>query len=237
MLRVSVLELPARWAEPAAALAQVDELLREGPTNLAIVPELAFTGYVSPEGDFDLAPFAEPIDGPTVAAVAAVAKRHHTSLVAPLVLREPGGPYNAAMLVGPEGRVNAVYRKRHPWFPEEWATPGREPPPLVKVGPIDVTFAICFDAQFLHEDGVDLLPRADLLVFTSAWVDEEESRVPLLQSFSRRFGCAVANANWAPGVVRVPGQGGSCILDAKGRVVASVQGPAGRADAIVAVRS
>lgn len=238
MLRVSVLELPARWDARDEALAEVDRLLAQGPADLAVLPEVAFTGYVSPRGTFDLRHFAEPIEGPTIAAVAELAARHATAIVAPLVLAEGGAVYNASVLVGPDRRTLAVYRKRHPWHPETWATPGTELPPRVRVGELTVTFATCFDAQFLEEEGKDFLPGADLLVFPSAWVDHEDSRLPLLRSLARRFGVAVANANWGPGTVLLPGQGGSFVLDREGSLLAQVKpavGPAGprRADASI----
>lgn len=244
MLRVSVLELPARWAQPEDAFDDVDALLSDArATDLAIVPEMALVGYVSPDGDFDLSRFAEPMAGPTVQRAAELSRRHRTHLVVPIVLDENDELYNAAVVVGPRGDVVATYRKRHPWLPERWATPGTLPAPLFAIGDVRVTLAICYDGHFLAEDTADVLSRADLLVFTSAWVDEEDSRLPLLRDLSLRFGIAIANANWARGVVVVPGQGGSCILDAEARVLASVPDPdvsvtrpirsARRADAIV----
>lgn len=230
---MSVLELPARWNDVAGALAEVDRLLAERPTDLAILPEMALTGYVSPEAEFDLAPFAEPLDGSTVRAIAELAAEHEANIVAPLVLADGEALYNAAVLVGPDRQVRTTYRKRHPWIPERWATPGSAPPPLVRVGPLTVTIAICYDGHFLPDDAADVLAEADLLVFTSAWVDEEDSRMPLLRSLARRFRLAVANANWAPGIVRVPGQGGSCVLGADGEVLARVFPGDGRADAVV----
>ncbi len=134
VVRVSVLELPARWNGATEALAQVDALLAEAPTDLAILPEAAFTGYVSPRGDFDLTRFAEPIDGPTATAIAALARRHRITLVAPLVLAEDERVYNTAIVAGPDGRLLATYRKRHPWAPERWAAPGPHPLPLFRVG-------------------------------------------------------------------------------------------------------
>jgi 5-aminopentanamidase len=237
VLRVSVLELPARWAEPDRALREVDDLLGStgaaGGTDLVVVPEMSFVGYVSPEGDFDLTRFAEPLDGPTVRAVADLAKRHRVHLVAPLVLREQSSVYNALVVIAPDGVAVASYRKRHPWFPEQWATPGALPPPVVDIGGLAVTVAICFDGHFLAHDSADLLSKADLLVFTSAWVDDEDSRVPLLRSLARSFRVSVANANWGPGVVEVPGQGGSCLIDPDGRVTAKVPAGGRRADACV----
>lgn len=230
---MSVLELPARWAQAEEALREVDALVARGPTDLVVLPEMSLVGYVSPEADFDLTPFAEPIDGPTVHACAEISARHGVHLVAPLVLAEAGHVYNASIVLGPDGRVVATYRKRHPWFPERWATPGPLPPPVFEVRGVRTTMAICYDGHFLAEDAADVLARSDLLVFTSAWVDEEDSRMPLLRSLARRFGVSIANANWGRGVVEVPGQGGSCILDPDGRTTAEVAPGERRADAIV----
>jgi predicted amidohydrolase len=233
VLRVSVLELPARWAQAEEALREVGDLVARGPTDLVVLPEMSLVGYVSPAADFDLTRFAEPIDGPTVHACAEISTRHGVHLVAPLVLAEGGHVYNASIVLGPNGRVVATYRKRHPWFPERWATPGPLPPPVFEVRSVRTTLAICYDGHFLAEDGADVLSCADLLVFTSAWVDEEDSRMPLLRSLARRFGVSIANANWSQGVVEVPGQGGSCILDPNGRTLAEVAPGDRRADAIV----
>ena len=233
MIRVSVLELPARWNARADALAETDELLARAPTDLAILPEMALEGYVSAEGDFDRASCAETIDGATVHEVLALAKTHRAYLVAPLVLAEGGRIYNALFVASPDGSVAAVYRKRRPWFPETWATPGEAPPPVIEIGGVVITTAICFDAHFVADDARDALAAADLLVFTSAWVDEEDSRIPLLRNIARRFGTAVANANWSAGIVSVPGQGGSCILGAGGEMLASVAPGDGRADASI----
>lgn len=229
-MRVTVLELPARWNGAAAALGELDALLAAAPTDLAIVPEQAFTGYVSPRGSFDVRRFAEPLDGPTVGLSVALAERHATTLVVPLVLREDELLYNASVVVN-GGGVLAVYRKRHPWIPEQWASEGTALPPLFTVAGRAVTIAVCYDAHFVAHYAADVLARAELLVFPSAWVDEDGTRVPLLASLARQFDVAVANANWGEGVVAVPGQGDSCILDRHGRVLAMVPPGARRADA------
>ncbi|MBX3192059.1 MAG: carbon-nitrogen hydrolase family protein [Labilithrix sp.] len=234
-MRVTVLELPATWNEPAAALAAVDRELERGPrTDLVLLPEASLTGYVSPEGDFDLTRFAEGPGGPLAREIAAIASRRGVTLVAPLVLREGSACFNAMIAQGPGGERVFTYRKRHPWIPETWAAAGEVAAPVVTIGQARVTIAICFDVHFLEEEASSALRASDLLLFPSAWVEESDSRPLLLAEIARTYGVAVANANWGPGVVTVAGQGGSAILDGRGRVLSRVAPGAVRADAAVA---
>lgn len=234
-LRVTVVEMPATWGEPDHALRLAEAALAGGPpSDLVLLPEASLTGYVSPELDFDLSRFAEPGDGPTARALAGLAQRHRTHVVGPLVLAEDGARFNATVAFDPWGRSSFLYKKRHPWVPEEWATPGSDPHPLVPIGDMNVTVACCFDVHFLEREAGPTLDAADLLLFPSAWVEEgEDTRLARLSAIARAHGVAVAAANWGPGVVRVPGQGGSAILDARGEVLARVRRGAMRADAIV----
>ena len=221
-----MLELPASWGNPERALAEVELELERGPeTDLVLLPEASLTGYVSPDGDFDLARFAEPIDGPTWRALADVARRHRQNLVAPLVLSEGGLYFNAMVAFDRRGEPIFTYRKRHPWFPETWASAGNEPAPTVEIEGARVTIALCFDVHFLAEDAAGALDAADLLLFPSAWVEEVDTRPVLLADIARRHRIAIANANWGEGTVLVPGQGGSSILDASGTVMARVASP------------
>jgi len=219
-LRVAALELPARFDRVADNLELVASLLARGSCDLALLPEASLTGYVSPAGDFDLTRFAEARDGKTAQALAELAKKHDTHLVGPLIERDGASVYNAMIGFDQSGRDFLHYRKRHPWYPETWATPGDALHPVVLVGGVRVTIAICFDIHFAHD-----LPQADVLLFPSAWVEpaaergarEEDMRGDLLP----KVGMYVVNANWGVGEPGVPGQGGSRILDAKGRLLAS----------------
>jgi predicted amidohydrolase len=223
----------------------VEAELDRGPaTDLVLLPEASLTGYVSSRGDFDLTPFAEAEGGPTARAVADLARRRRVNLVAPLVLceRGEGGDgdsgggarcSNAMAAFDRRGEPLFTYRKRHPWIPETWATAGTGAAPVVDIEGVRVTIALCYDVHFLDEDAADALARADLLLFPSAWVEEPDSRPALLVDLAIRYRIAVANANWAPGVVRVPGQGRSLILSARGELLARVGPRARRADALI----
>jgi predicted amidohydrolase len=232
VLRVAVIELPARWSAVDEALRDVEEALDAGPaTDLVLLPEASLTGYVSPELDFDLTRFAEPIDGPTARALASLAVRYETHLFGPSILEEDGECFNATLGFAPSGEHVVTYRKRHPWIPESWATPGREPYPLVEVAGAKVTIACCFDVHFLAREAAETLNAADLLLFPSAWVEEVDTRPRRLKTIARKHRVAVAAANWGRGDLRVAGQGGSCILDANGDVVAKVTAGGRRIDA------
>ncbi len=233
---VTALELAASWAAPTRALAEVDERLARGPaTELVLLPEASLTGYVSPAGDFDLRRFGEASDGATARGLAALAARHRVYLIGPVIERDGDAFYNATVGFDPDGAQVLHYRKRHPWLPETWATPGLGPHPQVRLGDCVVTVAVCYDVHFLVDEAADVLAASDLLLFPSAWVDRERTRVPLLRQLAARFDVAIANANWAPGVVRVPGQGGSCMVAAGGEVLAGAP-PGDRADAAIGPR-
>lgn len=238
-MRVTVLELPARWGDPLAALDAVDEALAAGPpTDLVLLPEASLTGYVSPQGDFDLLRFAEPEGGPTAERIREVARRRGVALVAPLILEEGGSVFNAMRGVDAEGLELFTYRKRHPWYPETWATAGTAPLPTARVAGVTVTICICFDIHFV------VPPAADLLLFASAWVDDEsqeaDARGRILRDLAQRRRLAIANANWGRGAVEVAGQGGSRILGPDGRELVRVSSVASaarlaRADATLEV--
>jgi len=225
-VRVTVLELAASWDASAAVLDDVAARIAAGPpTELVLLPEASLCGYVSPARDFDLTRFAEPIDGPLARRCAAIATGARVHLVAPLVLREAGAIYNAMACFDPHGAIAFVYRKRHPWVPETWATPGPSAAPVVELAGRRVTIAICYDLHFLADE----LQPADLLLFPSAWVERPDSRPARLARLARDFAMHVVNANWAPGVVRVPGQAGSCVVGPDGEFIASAP-PGGRID-------
>lgn len=227
-LRCAALQIAHRFGDPDAALAQADALLRgAGPLDLALLPEACLTGYVSPSGDFDLRPQAEPLDGPTSARLGDLAREHRVTLAAPLVEQEGSRAYNSFVIHGPDGARLAHYRKRHPWFPERWATAGALPYPVVEIGGRRVVLAICFDIHFIAREIPSVLGEADALLFPSAWVDggaPEDSRVGLLPALARRFRLAIIHANWARCRPRLPGQGGSRILGPDGALRAPLLG-------------
>ncbi len=221
-LRVAALELPHLHGHVDRCLARFDEALaRVAPTaDLVLLHECALTGYVSPWGDFDLAPFAEPTDGPTAARLADLARRHRVALAGPLVEREGARCFNGLALWDDAGARVGHWRKRHPWFPERcWASEGDLGTPVVTWRGLRVTACVCFDIHFVADEAAPSLREADVLLFPTAWVDErrrDDLRARLLPPLARRFGLTVLNANWGVGEPRVWGMGRSRVVSPDG---------------------
>jgi predicted amidohydrolase len=228
---IAALEVPHRFGESAAQLDWVEANLPAA--DLVVLPEAILTGYVSPGGDADLTRFAEPRGGPTELALKALARRSGRALLAPLIEREGAACYNSALFIDSNGELLSLYRKRHPWLLEEWATPGNLPYPLFGWRGLQLSIAICYDAQFLHQEGSAALGAADVLLFPSAWTEfPPDTREELLGSLTDRFGCAVVNANWGKGKPRVPGQGRSLIISRDGALLAEGAAPSAKLEGV-----
>ncbi len=218
-LRIAAVELPQRYGPPAEAIGRVDRALSSlRDVDLALLHECALTGYVSPQGSYDLSRFAEPLDGPTAQALSGLARAHRLSLASTLVEREGASLYNTLCLFDPAGALVARWRKRHPWYPERWASPGDLGTPVVEHRGLRVTACVCFDIHFVADEAPGALAEADVLLFPSAWVDEPggDARATALPELARRFALPIVNANWGYGKPPVWGQGRSRVVAADG---------------------
>jgi predicted amidohydrolase len=95
---------------------------------------------------------AETLDGPTVGAMAQLARKHWTYIVCPIDRKEGARRYNSAVLLDRRGEVACVYNKLYPvWQEECLKMPGVSPGDTVTVHPADfgtVGLAICFDVNW-----------------------------------------------------------------------------------------
>jgi len=222
-MKICALEVPASFGDPRGRLTDIRAAIAQGESaDLVVVPECALTGYVSPELSFDLRPFAEPLEGPTLTAYRALARDHAIHFAGPLVEELEGAFFNSFVVVDPWGELVCHYRKRHPWVPETWATKGSADYPRVPIAGLRLTLAVCYDIHFLAREAPDTLAAADVLLFPSAWVDDGaiDLRTGLFRGLVRRFGLTVVNANWGEGEPRLPGQGRSRIVGPDGAVEA-----------------
>lgn len=226
-MRIVALELPARFGQPERGLAAIElELAAGPPCDLVLLPEAALSGYVGEDLSCDPSAAREPLDGPTCAALAALARRHGSHVCGPIIEADGVRTFNSAVVLDPRGELVAHYRKRHPWFPERWATKGDLEHPVFELEGLRFGLAICFDVHFLPRESRDFLDRIDVLLFPSAWVDEDavDLREDLFASLAQRFELWIVNANWGPGRPHLRGQGRSRVVSPSGRVVEASPG-------------
>ena len=165
---------PRRGARNAnlEKLAALTEQALIAGAKLVVLPEMAATGYRFPNPEV-VRPMAELPRGATWRVLALLAKQHAAHIAIGFVEDCEGKLYNAAMVINPEGKIEAVYRKRLLYIDDHtWANPGDLPYPVFQTAWGKTALGICMDIndpRFLtHIRKV----RPDLLLFPTNWVDE-----------------------------------------------------------------
>jgi predicted amidohydrolase len=148
-----------RWARAAAA---------EG-ADLAVLPELASSGYTFASEEEAARSAEDPDRGATVSALVEVARESGMHIVVGVDERDGDCRHNSAVLLGPSGRL-ATYRKLHLFYNEQkWFVPGSSLPvvelPFGRVGMV-----ICYDLWFPEAVRALALGGADIVAVPTNWV-------------------------------------------------------------------
>jgi predicted amidohydrolase len=142
--------------------------------ELVVLPETCTTGFTPGLGPDELWALVDPVDGPLTAPLHQAAAELEVHLVYGAYERggAQGTVYNSAVLVGPDGSTEGIYRKTHPFCTElrsrgGWVTPGDDicvvETPLGRIGMI-----ICFDGDFPELSRISALAGAEVIVRPSA---------------------------------------------------------------------
>jgi len=152
-------------------------LRRTAGADLIVLPELWRIGVFRADA---VKRGAEPLDGPSIAAIRAAAPRSAYVLVGSVLERRDHGICNSAILLDPGGDIVAVYRKQHllAYRSRERAllTPGQEDV-VVRTRWGAWGIALCYDLRFpeafrrMTERGAEvfLVPAAWPLDRAEAW--------------------------------------------------------------------
>jgi predicted amidohydrolase len=152
----------------------VDQEAGQGDVDLIALPETWL-------GQGGHAP--EPLDGPTISAMAGLARKHRVYIVCPIDRLDGSRRFNSAVLLERDGRVACVYDKVYPVWPEFEVTPPVEAGGEAPVYQADfgrIGMAICFDVNFpevwrrLADQG------AELVIWPSAYPAGTSLAVPAL---------------------------------------------------------
>jgi len=111
-VKVALAQLDPAVGDKAKNLKKLERAVAGAKADLLLAGELFLTGYMARDA---FAVLAEPLDGPSVRAVQAIAAEHGTHVLFGMPEREAGTQrlFNAAVLVAPDGKV-AAYRKVYP---------------------------------------------------------------------------------------------------------------------------
>jgi deaminated glutathione amidase len=155
-------------ADNRAALA----LVVPDDADLVVLPEAFQRDFGAPGSD--LAPHAEPLDGPFVAAVERVAAARATTVVAGMfeVSDDPARPWNTLVV---RGAAHAAYRKIHLYDSFGYAesdrvAAGEVAPTVVEVGGFRLGLMTCYDLRFPELGRLLVDAGAEVLVVPAAWV-------------------------------------------------------------------
>ena len=121
---VASVQMDVVLGDRAATVARMASWADEAATQQADVvlfPELVLSaGYSLGERFHDV---AEPIPGPSTAAIGEKARQHGIYIVAGMAERsDTGTVYNTAVIIGRNGEVVGSYRKTHIFPPTEAST-------------------------------------------------------------------------------------------------------------------
>jgi predicted amidohydrolase len=207
-------------------LQLVEEAIAHG-ARLIVLPEMATTGYcwVSRE---EIAPYVEPIPGPTTVLFQELASEHNCYIAISLPEVDPLTQmyYNSMALLGPEGLVG-VYRKLHSYIAEpRWARDGDLGIPVWDTPLGRLCGLICMDAMYFEAARLPALHGADVVLFPTNWLEEKS---PSSWWMARAFenGVYVIAANRADREREVQFSGGSCVLNPDGSIQAYLDNGAG----------
>ena len=173
-MRVVAVQFKARKGDFDRSLAELcaSADAHAAGADLVVLPEMGATGYVFADRDA-VWQAAEEADGPTLAAVAAVARRHHCWLVAGFPERAGDLIFNSALVVNPAGERVFTYRKTLLYSEDlPWAEPGDSGYRRFDTDAGTFGVGICMD---INDDGfVDWLAaeQPDAIAFPTNWVKE-----------------------------------------------------------------
>jgi NAD+ synthase (glutamine-hydrolysing) len=227
-LRVALCQIDAVVGDFERNVTLVLERLEQAEgldADLAVFPELCLTGY--PPEDLILEPaFVRASEH----ALETVATRSGRCAAVVGCVLEDDGLRNAAGIVANGQLRGQTYKQRLPNYgvfdEERWFEPGRDDPPLFVIGGVPVGVVICEDA-WAKEPIAGLARRGAALVTVSNAspyrVSARRERYDILEARTAESHRPIVYVNLVGGQDELVFDGGSLVVDADGKVVASAE--------------
>jgi predicted amidohydrolase len=136
------------------------ENMRVYQPDIICLPE-TFTYVDSMAGKISYGDSAEAAPFPSLTSFMQYAKENHCYLICPIIIKENGMAYNAAVVIDRNGEILGNYKKSHPTVGEmgQGIFPGPLDPPVFDLDFGRIGIQICFDIQW--RDGWESLAEKD----------------------------------------------------------------------------
>ncbi|HUE48214.1 MAG TPA: amidohydrolase [Steroidobacteraceae bacterium] len=219
-LRVSLLQQPLVWHDPAANRAHFEAQLAPlaGRTDLVVLPEVFTTGF-----SMQVQSLGEAVGGPTTVWLTQLAARLDAAITGSVITEDGGRYYNRLLWALPSGALRQ-YDKRHLFrlgAEHEHFTPGREAWSILWRG-LRICPLVCYDLRFPVFSRRRAGLEYDLLVYVANW---PAARADAWRQLLRAR--AIENQAYVVGVNRVGADGhgvahagDSAAIDFLGRTLA-----------------
>ncbi|MBN2798572.1 MAG: carbon-nitrogen hydrolase family protein [Deltaproteobacteria bacterium] len=209
-MKIAAVQFKGVKGDWEASLERLLPLVAHGVrrADLVVLPEMALTGYVFADADAVRA-VSEPAEGPTLEALAPLARAGRAWVVAGFPERDGPRLYNSALVIDPTGALAFTYRKTLLFEADlPWATPGDSGYRTFDTGVGRFGVGICMD---LNDDRFTAWCREeapDAVALCANWLDEDLDIWPYWAWRMTGAPGALAVANtWGPeGALRFRGQ-------------------------------
>jgi N-carbamoylputrescine amidase len=172
---IAVLQYRPRRGARNANLNQIVPLVvnaLKGGTKFLVLPEMVATGYRFPNAEV-VRPMAESPRGATFKVLSPLAKEYRATIVCGYVEDSEGRLFNSAMVINPEGKLEANYRKRLLYIDDNtWASAGDLPYPVFQTPWGTATVGICMDLNDPRFLTHVRRCKADVVCLPMNWIDE-----------------------------------------------------------------
>ncbi|HEU5075345.1 MAG TPA: carbon-nitrogen hydrolase, partial [Polyangiaceae bacterium] len=203
--------------DKSSNIVKASQRIREAAgrgAHIVCLQELFASPYFCQSEDAAVFDLAEPVDGPTVRAIAEAAKQNSVTVIAPIFERRAAGVYhNSLVVLGPGGEQLALYRKMHipddpNYYEKFYFAPGdlgfmAVPTPHAQLGPL-----ICWDQWYPEAARLTAMRGAQILLYPTAigWLPQDKAEFGAAQLDAWKTvqrGHAIANGVFVVAVNRV----------------------------------
>jgi predicted amidohydrolase len=227
-MRIAAIQLEVTDAEPVAErVRRAADLVRaQAGADLVVLPELWVPGAFAYTRWVDT---AEALDGPTVDALAVAARDVGAHVhMGSFIERDGAERYNTSLLLGPDGGVQAAYRKIHLFgFGEGEPTllgAGKDVV-VVDVRGTAVGLSTCYDLRFPEMYRALLDAGAEIVLCVAGWPAariEHWSTLARARAIENQVVMVAVNTAGTHAGKEMGGR--SVVVDARGRVLAEAGG-------------